>query len=112
MASSTTNAPFVVNSEAEFEEIIASGLVVVDFYADWCPPCKMLAPELERVAADVPDGVRVAKVNVDQLGSLAGRFSISSIPTIIYFKDGVAQHRSAGFAPADAIRSEIDRLNT
>lgn len=106
----TTSSVTPITTEAEFEQATATGFVVADFYADWCPPCKMLAPELEKVAAAAPEGVRVIKINVDQLGSLAGRYAVSSIPTLIYFKDGEPYHRGAGYQPAAAIDAEIARL--
>ena len=69
-----------LEKEEQFDEIISKGTVLVDFYADWCGPCRMLGPVIEEVSKEVED-LTVLKVNVDDMGRLAGRFSIRSIPT-------------------------------
>ncbi|NLC42554.1 MAG: thioredoxin, partial [Erysipelothrix sp.] len=75
-------------TEKDFEQAISEGVVLVDFYADWCGPCKMVAPVLEEVEADYGDKLSVVKVDVDVEQSLAQRFGVQSIPTLIVFKDG------------------------
>lgn len=82
-----------VESSKQFKEKIAHGLNVVDFYADWCGPCKLLAPIYESVAEELKD-ITFLKVNVDNLLDIASEYRISSIPTILVFKDGkmVAHH--------------------
>ena len=80
----------IVNTQ-EFDEITAKdGLVLVDFFADWCGPCKMLAPVLEEVAAKYEGKLDIVKVNVDQSQDLAQRYGVMSIPTLIAFKGGKA----------------------
>lgn len=74
--------------EADFDSTIASGTVLVDFWAPWCGPCKMQGPILEKVADKVGDDVVIAKVNVDENASLAAKFGVRSIPTLLLFKDG------------------------
>ena len=93
-------------TEKEFETAAATGTVLVDFYADWCGPCKMIAPILEEVAAERTD-ITVLKVNVDEAAALAGRFGIVSIPTLIVMKEGREATRLVGYRPKDAILSAL-----
>ena len=86
----------------ETEVLQAQGLVLVDFYADWCGPCKMVAPVLEEIAQERED-VLIGKINVDESGSLAAKYQVVSIPTMILFKDGKEQGRIIGFRPKDDI---------
>ena len=98
-----------VNSQ-EFENVIAQNDVVfVDFFANWCGPCKMLAPVLEEVAQELPK-VTFAKVDVDQDPSLAGRYGIQSIPHLILFKDGQAVDQISGFVGKDVILEKLNPL--
>lgn len=79
---------YVINSAKEFDELVESGKnVLVDFYADWCGPCKMQAPIVEEIAEENSDVV-VAKLNVDDVEDVAERFNIVSIPTLLIFKGG------------------------
>lgn len=71
-----------------FEEEVKEGIVLVDFFATWCGPCKMLAPVLSKIAEEYKDKVKVGKVNVDDENELAVKYQIASIPTLILFKDG------------------------
>ena len=79
---------YVINSAKEFDELVESGKsVLVDFYADWCGPCRMQAPIVHEIAEENPDVV-VAKLNVDDVDDVAERFNIVSIPTLLIFKGG------------------------
>lgn len=94
-----------IKSVDEFKKILSENKkVVVDFYADWCGPCKMMSPMFEAAATEVKDVVFV-KLNVDELQSIAQEFEISSIPTMILFKDGKLFEQSSGFVPKDKIVS-------
>jgi len=78
------------------------GIVIVDFWADWCGPCRMIAPILEELDREVDD-VTVMKVNVDKEPALADRFGINAIPTLIFFKDGQLSKQKTGLYPRDAL---------
>ena len=81
-----------------FKDVIAAApIALVDFYADWCGPCKMLAPILEELAEEKADSLTVVKVNVDDSPETAGAFSIMSIPTVILFKDGQVVDKLVGY---------------
>ncbi len=84
--------------QASFSEAIATSdkPVLVDFWAEWCGPCKRLAPILDEVAGENPDKITVAKVNVDENPDLGRQFDVMSIPTLIVFKDGQPVHRFQG----------------
>lgn len=89
----------VENFSQEVEQ--AKGIVVVDFYADWCGPCKMLAPELEQAEQELAGKVKIVKVNVDEQEALAYKFRIMSIPTMLFYKDGVLMHKQMGYITKD-----------
>ena len=82
------------------KEVLESDLpVLVDFSADWCGPCKMLAPTIEEIAKEYEGKVKVGKVNIDEFAQLAIKYGVASIPTVILFKDGQAVDKSVGFVP-------------
>ena len=86
------------------EEVLKSEIpVIVDFYADWCGPCKMLAPELEAVAKELDGKVKIGKVNVDEQGELANAFGINAIPALIVFKNGQEAAKYVGYCKKDKI---------
>ena len=91
-----------VNNEKEFDEIIASGSVVVDFYASWCSPCRALAPILEDIDAELND-ITIVKVDVDEVSILASRYGVMSIPTLLFFKDGSLVHEQIGLLPPNQL---------
>lgn len=83
-------------SGSEFEETLKDGLVLVDFYADWCGPCKMQSPVLEEVSNEM-DNVTIVKLNVDNDPAIAQKFNVMSIPTLMLFKNGDAIATTVGF---------------
>ena len=97
-----------LEDEKLFDEEISKGTVLVDFYADWCGPCRMLASVLEEVAKELVD-ITILKVNVDQMKSISGRFSIRSIPTVMLFKDGKHVATNTGFVPKPALMRFINQ---
>jgi thioredoxin 1 len=99
-------------NEANFQAEVLNSTqpVVVDFWAEWCGPCKMLAPVLDEVARETSGHAKVAKVNVDENPELANRFGVQSIPTLIYFRDGQVQHQSLGNPGKRSIVAKLDEL--
>ncbi len=96
---------------ANFNELIQSDTpVLVDFYADWCQPCHMMAPILEDAASKLSGKAKIIKVNVDKNPKAAAKYSIRSIPTLLLFQDGDIKWRQAGVVPADAILSAVQQL--
>lgn len=91
----------------EFDDIVKEGVVLVDFYADWCGPCKMIAPILAELSSELDGSADIVKVNVDEEGTLAQRFDVMSIPTLILFKDGKPVGRKTGFLPKPELEKFI-----
>ena len=90
-------------SNFESEVLRSDQPVLVDFYADWCGPCRMLAPVLEEIAREYEGGVKVGKVNVDEQMELAQKFGVSSIPLLVVVKDGQPVAKSLGYRPKEEI---------
>ncbi len=93
--------------QQNFENEIAHGATLVDFYADWCGPCQMLAPTIQEIA-DERDDVKVGKLNIDDARDIAIRYGVQSIPTLILFKDGEPVQTLVGYRPKDAILDILD----
>jgi thioredoxin 2 len=103
--------PIEIGSSADFDRLVAraSVPVVVDYWAPWCGPCRMVAPELEKVAARQSGRLLVVKVNTDELTDLGERHGIRSIPTMAVFSGGAEIARTAGARPAGDIEAFVDR---
>ncbi len=97
-------------NDSNFEQGIASGLVLVDFYADWCGPCRMLSPVLEELAQEMSAKVTVAKVDTDQAAQTATQFEVTSIPTLILFKHGKPVKRVVGLKDLNALRKLVNEF--
>ena len=99
-----------VNSESFEALVLQSGKpVLVDFYADWCGPCRMLAPVIEQISHE-RDDIKVCKINVDEQEELAIRFKVSSIPTVFFIKDGQTVDHFLGFRQKAQIDAILDKL--
>lgn len=99
-------------TDANFEEeALKSDIpVVVDFYADWCGPCKMVAPIVEELATQFEGKVKIGKVNTDENRAVASKFNIMSIPTILFIKDGQVIDTSVGALPKQALEAKINSM--
>ena len=87
-----------------FESLISKGVVLVDFYAEWCGPCKMLSPILEEISNET----KIVKINVDEEEELSRKYGVMSIPTLILFKDGKDIDKKVGFMPKEEINNWIN----
>ncbi len=99
-------------AESEFtEKVEKSELpVLLDFSADWCPPCKMLHPVIEKISTDYSGKIKVYEINTDQSPTLARRFNITSVPTIIFFRNGGVVKQVVGFREYDALKEMIESI--
>lgn len=94
-----------ISDEKEFYELIKNDTCIVDFYADWCGPCKMLLPVLDEI-----DFCDIIKVNVDEMPNIAKNFGIMSIPTLIFFKNGLEQEREIGYRGLEEIKETFKSI--
>jgi thioredoxin 1 len=98
-------------TNATFDGVVTSERpVVVDFWAPWCGPCRVIAPVLDEIAREVGEQATIAKVNVDEEPALASRFGVQAIPQLVFFKDGVEKDRLVGAAPKREIVKRLDTL--
>ena len=94
-------------TEDGFEKEIEKGVFLVDFYADWCGPCRMLAPVLEKVAGEVSGQATVAKLDIDHAQRIASSFQVTSVPTMILFKDGKEVGRLVGLRDHETVKDFV-----
>jgi len=101
----------VINEQNFDQEVVNSDIpVLVDFWAPWCGPCKMLMPVVEELAKEFDGKIKVGKINTDENMSLSSKFQITSIPCLIIFKNGKAINKMVGFRPKNDIIKEIDNV--
>ena len=96
----------ITSKNFEDEVLNSNKITIIDFYADWCGPCKMMAPIIDKIAEENND-IKVGKLNVDESGEIAGQFNIMSIPTVVVFKDGKEFKRFVGVTSKDNIINAI-----
>jgi thioredoxin 1 len=92
-----------------YDELVKSGLVLVDFYAEWCGPCKMLAPALEALS-NQREEIKIVKVDVDEQIDLARHFEIMSVPTMFLYKDGVIVSKKSGYHTLDMLNEWVNSI--
>lgn len=97
----------LIKDSNEFKDVVSGGYVLVDFFATWCGPCKMLSPVLEEIESE-RSGVTIAKVDIDDNIDIAKSFGVMSVPTLILFKDGVVVDKKIGYMPKENITSWIE----
>ena len=96
-------------TDSNFDEEIKSGVTLVDFWAEWCGPCRRLAPAVDAIATEYDGRATVAKMNVDENPSVPGRFMIRGIPTLLIFKNGQLADQIVGLVPKEEITKKLDQ---
>lgn len=100
----------IFTSDTFKQEVLnGKGLAIVDFYADWCGPCRMLAPIIDELSAQYPD-VKIGKINVDESNDIAERYGIMSIPAVLFFRDGQVVHQVTGVKSKEELEGKIKEL--
>lgn len=94
-------------TDQTFESLTNSGVVLVDFWAPWCGPCKMIAPVLEELDAELGEKLKIVKIDVDDNQETAAKFGVMSIPTLLVFKDGEVVDKMIGFQPKEALAARL-----
>ncbi len=105
------DAKIVKLTDADFDaQVKVQPLILVDFWAEWCGPCRVIAPILEELASEYGDRLAVGKLNVDENRQTAARFGVRSIPTLMFFRDGSRVDQVIGAHPKTTLKSKIDQL--
>ncbi|WP_104636782.1 thioredoxin [Helicobacter felis] len=103
-------ANYIELTPENFDSVTSSGVVVVDFWAPWCGPCKMLSPIIDELAGEYAGRAKICKVNTDEQEDLAAKFGIRSIPTVFYMKDGEVKNQTVGALSKQDLKKNIDKL--
>ncbi len=98
---------YLNSSNFKSEVLDSNELVIVDFWAEWCMPCRMVAPILEELSEEL-ENVKISKLNVDEVGEIAAEFGIRSIPTLLFFKGGKVIDKSVGAMPKETLKIKIE----
>lgn len=96
-------------SDATFNNEIETGIVLVDFWAPWCGPCKIIAPILDELSAEIGDAAKIVKINVDDNPESASKYNVMSIPTLLVFKDGQLVDQMVGVQPKEKLKAVIEK---
>ncbi|MGP4041650.1 thioredoxin [Gracilibacillus salitolerans] len=99
----------VAANDSTFSNETSEGLVIADFWATWCGPCKMIAPVLEEIDGEMSDTVKIVKLDVDENQETAGKYGVMSIPTLLLFKDGEVVDQVVGYQPKEALVELINK---
>ena len=99
-----------IESLEQFNDFIKEGVSLVDFYATWCGPCRMLSPIVEETESEYKDKVKFAKLDVDDLSEIAAQYAINAIPALLFFKDGQLLEKSVGFVDKEELVSIINSI--
>ena len=111
MTTTTSRAvPYVDTEQFTTRVEQAPGLVLVDFTADWCPPCRRLAPDIDALANEYRESLTVVKVDADEQPGLTARFGVRGLPTLMFFRDGQVVDRIVGAAPPAQLRAKVDEF--
>lgn len=105
-----TMGKYIELKEGNFDNEISSGVSLVDFWAPWCGPCKMLAPVIDKLAEEYDGKAKICKVNTDEEGNLAAKFGVRSIPTIFFIKDGEVIDQIIGAVSESALKEKLNNV--
>lgn len=103
-------AKYIELTKDTFDTTANSGAVLIDFWAPWCNPCKMISPVIEKLAGEYEGKAKICKVNVDEENELAGKFGIRSIPTLLFIKDGEIKDQITGAQPEQVLRDKLNSI--